>query len=61
MAKFWGTPPFFTQNFFFQNDSEWLEMDFKPNVTFLTFFFLKASLRIIPYSHPSSQSGQLEI
>ena len=29
MAKYWGTPPFFTQNFFFQNDSEWLEMDFK--------------------------------
>ena len=31
MAKYWGTPPFFTQNFFFQNDSEWLEMDFKHN------------------------------
>ena len=53
MAKYWGTPPFFTQIFFFQNDSEWLEMDFKhnfikcniltcktpPNVTFVTFFF----------------------
>ena len=31
MAKYGGTPPFFTQNFFFQNDSEWLEMDFKHN------------------------------
>ena len=53
MAKYGGTPPFFTQNFFSQNDSEWLEMDFKnnflqrnilthetppPNVTFVTFF-----------------------
>ena len=26
MAKYWGTPPFFTQN-----DSEWPEMDFKHN------------------------------
>ena len=33
MAKYWGTPPFFTPNFFFQNDSEWLEMDFKHNFT----------------------------
>ena len=24
-----GTPPFFTQFFFLQNDSEWLKMDFK--------------------------------
>ena len=31
MAKYGGTPPFFTQNFFSQNDSEWLEMDFKHN------------------------------
>ena len=31
MAKYGGTPPFFTQNFFFQNDSEWLEMDLKHN------------------------------
>ena len=31
MAKYWGAPPFFTQNFFSQNDSEWLEMDFKHN------------------------------
>ena len=59
MAKYGSTPPIFTQNFFFQNDSEWLEMDFKhnfikcniltretpPYVTFVTFFFLKASLR----------------
>ncbi len=54
MVKYWGTPPIFHPNFFFQNDSEWLEMDFKhnfrqckiltretppPNVTFVTFFF----------------------
>ena len=52
MAQYWATPPFFTQNFFPQNDSEWLEMDFKhnfskcniltreslPNVTFVNFF-----------------------
>ena len=31
MAKYWGNPPFFTQILFFQNDSEWLEMDFKHN------------------------------
>ena len=31
MAKYWGSPPFFIQNLFFQNDSEWLEMDFKHN------------------------------
>ena len=31
MAKYGDTPPFFTYNFFFQNDSEWLEMDFKHN------------------------------
>ena len=44
MAKYWGTPPFFTQIFFFQNDSEseWLEMDFKHNVT----FFLRRPLPI---------------
>ena len=58
MAKYGGTPPFFTQNFFFQNDSEWLEMDFKhnfikcnilthetpPNVTFVPFFFRRRPL-----------------
>ena len=38
MAKYWGTPHF-SPKIFFQNDSEWLEMDFKPNVTFITFFF----------------------
>ena len=26
-----GVPPIFHLNFFFQNDSEWLEMDFKHN------------------------------
>ena len=31
MAKYWGTPPFITQIFFFQNDLKWLEMDFKHN------------------------------
>ena len=31
MAKY-GTPPFFSPKFFFyQNDSEWPEMDFKHN------------------------------
>ena len=52
MANYGGTPHF-SPNFFFQNDSEWLEMDFEhnfikcniltrktpPNVTFVTFFF----------------------
>ena len=51
MAKNWGTPPFITQNFFFQNDSEWLEMDFKHNLTFDIchnfFFFFEG----VPYSH----------
>ena len=31
MAKYGGTPPIFTQFFFFQNDSEWVEMDFEHN------------------------------
>ena len=30
MAKNWGTPHF-SPKFFFQNDLEWLEMDFKHN------------------------------
>ena len=45
MAKYGGTPQFFTQKFFFQNDSGWLEMDFKHNfIKCYIFFFLKASL-----------------
>ena len=30
MAKYW-TPHFFHLKFFYQNDSEWPEMDFKHN------------------------------
>ena len=60
-AKYGGNPPFFTQNFFFHRDLEWLEMYFKHNFikcNILTCetpppqcnisylsFFLKASLR----------------
>ena len=66
MAKYWGTPPFFTQNFFFQNDSEWLEMDFKhnfiikcniltretpPQCNICYIFFLKASLSLVLYKN----------
>ena len=56
MAKY-GTPStFFTQILFYQNDSEWPEMDFKHNFkncnerlaapppSIVTFVFLKASL-----------------
>ena len=43
-----GVPPIFHPIFFYQNDSEWLEMDFKQNfknATFWNFFnFFKASL-----------------
>ena len=52
-----GVPPIFQPNFFFQNDSEWLEMDFKhnfikcnilthetPQCNICYIFFLKASL-----------------
>ena len=31
MTKYWTPPTFFTQNFFYQNDSEWPKMDFKHN------------------------------
>ena len=31
MTKYWTPPTFFTQNFFYKNDSEWPEMDFKHN------------------------------
>ena len=30
MTKYWD-PPFFTQNLYCQNDSEWPNMDFKHN------------------------------
>ena len=30
MAKYWGTPHF-SPKIFSQNDSEWVEMDFKHN------------------------------
>ena len=54
MAKYWGNPPFFTQNFFSQNDSEWLEMDFKHNFSQCNIFegfpklskFLKSSFSL---------------
>ena len=52
MAKYWGTPPFITQNFFSQNDLKWLQMHFNHNFiqcNILTgkTFFLKASLKSI--------------
>ena len=31
MTKYWTPPTFFTQYFFYQNDSEWPKMDFKHN------------------------------
>ena len=32
-----GVPPIFHPIFFYQNDSEWLEMDFKQNFKNATF------------------------
>ena len=72
MAKYWGTPPFFTQNFFFQNDSEWLEMDFKHNFIkcdILTsgppppIFFFKASLHLLYFTsgNPPEKSTIAEV
>ena len=31
MSKYWTPPHFFPLKFFYQNDSEWPEMDFKHN------------------------------
>ena len=41
-----GVPPIFHPKFFSQNDSEWLEMDFKHN-------FMHP--HPIPHPHPQSQ------
>ena len=55
MTKYWTPPTFFTQNFFYQNDSEWPKMDFKHNFKKygILSVFLKASLTIIIFKSGS--------
>ena len=46
MTKYWTPPTFFTQIFFYQNDSEWPKMDFKHNFKKYGILSVRKSLNI---------------
>ena len=51
MARYWGTPPFFTQNLFSQNESEWHEMDFEHNFKKCRFLFVQCQSKLVNTFH----------